>query len=51
VGARESERELKIEAEGAAFLRGGVLTFYRGWGVPGRQWPGGNGWCYGVNRH
>jgi hypothetical protein len=51
VGAGESDRELKREGRRCGLLQGGVLAFYRGWGAPGRWWPGGNVWRYGVNRH
>jgi hypothetical protein len=51
MGAGESKRESKREMRRCGLLRGGVLTFYRCWGVRRRQWLGGNGRCYGVNRH
>jgi hypothetical protein len=51
VGAGESERELEREGRRCGLLRGGVITFYRGWGAPRRRWLGGNGWHYGINHH
>jgi hypothetical protein len=51
VRTRESERELEREGRRCALFWGGVLAYYRGWGVPGRRWPGSNGRHYGITHH